>query len=152
MRFLLVDTIVEWRPGQRAVGLKNVAASEDFFDDHFPLKPIMPGVLIIEGMAQLSGLLLEETMKQKGAKLKALMSMVEKAKFRKPVYPGEQLVYKCEIDQINDFGGKISALATVNDSLRAECSLLFSFHSFGNLAQDEKREAVLKVWLANAKQ
>jgi len=70
MRFLLVDSILEWEPGVGATGVKNVSLSEDFFDDHFPLKPIMPGVLIIEGMAQLSGLLLEETMKRQDIKIK----------------------------------------------------------------------------------
>jgi 3-hydroxymyristoyl/3-hydroxydecanoyl-(acyl carrier protein) dehydratase/protein-S-isoprenylcysteine O-methyltransferase Ste14 len=92
MRFLLVDAILEWEPGKQAKGVKNVSLSEDFFDDHFPLKPIMPGVLIVEGMAQLSGLLLEESMKRSGRKVKALMSMMEKAKFRYPVYPGSQNV------------------------------------------------------------
>ena len=60
MRFLLLDRITSWEPGVRASGVKNIALSEDFFDDHFPLKPIMPGVLILEGMAQLSGILIEE--------------------------------------------------------------------------------------------
>lgn len=55
MRFLLIDRITEWEPGKRASAVKNVSLSEDFFDDHFPLKPIMPAVLMIEGMAQLSG-------------------------------------------------------------------------------------------------
>jgi 3-hydroxyacyl-[acyl-carrier-protein] dehydratase len=60
MRFLLIDQITAWEPGKSGTATKNVALSEDLFDDHFPLKPIMPGVLIVEGMAQLSGLIIEE--------------------------------------------------------------------------------------------
>ena len=150
MRFLLVDAILEWEPGKQALGVKNVSLSEDFFDDHFPLKPIMPGVLIIEGMAQLSGLLLEESMKKSGRKLKALMSMVEKAKFRNPVYPGVQILYACNITQINEFGGKVQASASVAGEIVAECALLFSFHEFGNPTQDAVRERILDTWLANA--
>src|SRR3989304_2334360 len=107
MRFLLIDRIIEWEPGKRARAVKNVALSEDFFDDHFPLKPIMPAVLMIEGMAQLSGLLLEEGMRQgSGRNVKALMSIVEKAKFRRPVYPGDKLLYSTEVISVNELGGK----------------------------------------------
>ncbi len=151
MRFLLVDAIREWDLGKRAKGIKNVSLSEDFFDDHFPLKPIMPGVLIIEGMAQLSGLLLEDTMLLRGVKIKALMSMVDKAKFRHPVYPGSQLEYICEIQQINEFGGKVDATASVDGSACAECGLLFSFHAFGTPTQDAVRGRILNTWLADAK-
>lgn len=151
MRFLLVDSIFEWEPGKQAKGVKNVSLSEDFFDDHFPLKPIMPGALMVEGMAQLSGLLLEESMKQRGIKVKALMSLIDKAKFRQPVYPGTQLVYHCEIDQINDYGGKITASACADGEPVAECSLLFSFHSFSNPAQDAIRDTILSTWLSGVR-
>ena len=151
MRFLLVDAILAWELGKRAEGIKNISLSEDFFDDHFPLKPIMPGVLIIEGMAQLSGLLLEESMKLKGLKVKALMSMLEKAKFRQPVYPGTQLRYVCEIQQMNELGGRVAASALVDKEPVAECGLLFSFHEFGNPTQDAVREGILTTWLAHAK-
>ena len=150
MRFLLVDSIVAWTPGERAKAVKNVSLSEDFFDDHFPLKPIMPGTLIIEGMAQLSGLLLEESMLAARRKIKALLSLVEKAKFRTPVYPGSQIEYHCDILQINEYGGKISGQAFVEDSLVAECFLLFSFHTYENPIQDAIRGRILDTWLAGA--
>ena len=60
MRFFLIDKIKDWQVGKSAVAIKNIALSEDFFDDHFPRRPVMPGVLILEGLAQLSGLLLED--------------------------------------------------------------------------------------------
>ena len=68
MRFFLIDKISRWEVGALAEGTKNVALSEDFFDDHFPRRPVMPGVLVIEGMAQLSGLLLEASLQAKYAK------------------------------------------------------------------------------------
>ncbi|MDR0441662.1 MAG: beta-hydroxyacyl-ACP dehydratase [Candidatus Accumulibacter sp.] len=151
MRFLLVDAILEWEPGKRARGIKNVSLSEDFFDDHFPLKPIMPGVLVVEGMAQLSGLLLEESMKREGRKVKALMSLMEKVKFRQPAYPGAQIAYACEILQMNEFGGKISASASIRGETAVECTLLFSFHEFGNPTQDAIRARVLETWLDGAR-
>jgi len=74
MRFLLIDRITLWEPGSRGSAVKNISLSEDFFEDHFPLKPIMPGVLILEGMAQLSGLLLEEGVRREsGRNVKALI-------------------------------------------------------------------------------
>jgi 3-hydroxyacyl-[acyl-carrier-protein] dehydratase len=151
MRFILVDALLEWETGKRAKGVKNVSLSEDFFDDHFPLKPIMPGVLIVEGMAQISGLLLEESMKCEGKKVKALMSLMEKAKFRQPVYPGAQILYECEILRMNEFGGKVSASATVAGEAVAECALLFSFHEFGNPTQEAIRARILETWLSGAR-
>ncbi|MDR3212750.1 MAG: 3-hydroxyacyl-ACP dehydratase FabZ [Azoarcus sp.] len=150
MRFILVDAILEWETGKRARGIKNVSLSEDFFDDHFPLKPIMPGVLIVEGMAQISGLLLEESMKRDGKKVKALMSLMEKVKFRQPVYPGAQILYECDILRMNEFGGKVSASATVAGEAVTECTLLFSFHEFGNPTQEAIRARVLETWFAGA--
>jgi 3-hydroxyacyl-[acyl-carrier-protein] dehydratase len=75
MRFLLIDKITAWRPGVSGTAIKNVSLSEDFFEDHFPSKPLMPGALLVEGMAQLSGLLIEEGVKAAGGKpVKALMT------------------------------------------------------------------------------
>jgi 3-hydroxyacyl-[acyl-carrier-protein] dehydratase len=151
MRYFLLDRIVSWSPGSEAVGLKNVSLSEDFFDDHFPLKPIMPGTLIIEGMAQLSGLLLEETIKKRdGLRVKALMSLIEKAKFRRPVLPGSQLKYHSRIDHMNELGGSVFAKATVEERLVADCRLLFSFHQFDNPCEEIVRADILGAWLENA--
>jgi len=77
--------------------------------------------------------------------------MVEKAKFRQPVYPGCQLRYACSISQLNELGGRVAASAFVGDALVSECTLLFSFHVFGNPTQDAIREGILATWLSNAK-
>ncbi|MCY3024398.1 MAG: beta-hydroxyacyl-ACP dehydratase [Planctomycetota bacterium] len=148
MRFILLDRITRWEPGKHGRAVKNVALSEDFFDDHFPLKPIMPGVLMLEGMAQLSGLLLEEGVRvQSGARVKALMSMVEKAKFRAPVRPGDSLEYRADVLAVNDMGGKTAAQAFVAGNLVAECGLLFSFHVYDHPRLEARRAEVLALLL-----
>ncbi len=148
MRFFLIDRITSWQPGRTADAVKNVALSEDFFDDHFPLKPIMPGVLILEGMAQLAGLVLEEGVaEQTGRKVKALMSIIEKAKFRIPVKPGDSLRYHAEVVSVNELGGKVSAKATARDRLVAECTLVFTFHEFENPMAEACRTRLLSLWL-----
>ena len=129
MRFLLLDRITSFEPGRRATAVKSIALSEDFFDDHFPLKPIMPGVLILEGLAQLSGVLLKETVRlDSGRNVKALISIIEKAKFRMPARPGDSLDYRAEIISINEVGGKVAAKAMLAEELAAECTMVYTFH------------------------
>lgn len=148
MRFLLIDRITDWEPGIHGSAVKNVALSEDFFDDHFPLKPIMPAVLILEGMAQLSGLLIEEGMrKQSGRNVKALMSIIEKAKFRRPVYPGDRLVYDAKVDSVNDLGGRAHVRAHVDGELITECAFVFTFHEFDHPHLESRRSEILSLWL-----
>ena len=120
MRFLLIDKITNWEPGLKATAIKNVSLSEDFFDDHFPLKPIMPGVLVLEGMAQLAGLLLEAGVREEsGRNVKALMSMVEKAKFRSPARPGDSLEYSVTVESVNELGGSVKTRAVTKGELIA---------------------------------
>jgi 3-hydroxyacyl-[acyl-carrier-protein] dehydratase len=148
VRFLLLDRITSWEPGRRGTAVKNVALSEDYFDDHFPLKPIMPGVLMLEGMAQLAGLLLEESVRRdSGRNLKALMSIVEKAKFRSPARPGDALEYTAEVIAINEAGGKVAAKTHRAGELIAECSLVFSFHEYENPRLEARRADVLSLWM-----
>src|SRR3990172_8241368 len=89
--FLLVDRIVEWEPGRRIVGIKNVTINEPFFVGHFPGKPVMPGVLIVEAMAQVGGVLLLHSSAAEAGKRLVYFTSIESAKFRKPVIPGDQL-------------------------------------------------------------
>jgi 3-hydroxymyristoyl/3-hydroxydecanoyl-(acyl carrier protein) dehydratase len=148
VRFLLIDRITSWEPGSRGTAVKNVALSEDFFDDHFPSKPIMPGVLLIEGMAQLSGLLLEEGVrKDTGKNIKALMSIVERAKFRRPTYPGDTLEYEAQCVSVNEIGGRAKVQARIRGELVAECTLTFSFHEIHNEKLEARRAEVLALWM-----
>ncbi|MGA2668979.1 MAG: bifunctional UDP-3-O-[3-hydroxymyristoyl] N-acetylglucosamine deacetylase/3-hydroxyacyl-ACP dehydratase [Ignavibacteria bacterium] len=94
--FLLVDKIIEMEPGKRIVGVKNVTVNEPFFQGHFPQKPIMPGVLIIEAMAQTGGVLLLSFFDNYENKIAYFVS-IDKAKFRKPVIPGDQLFFEVEV-------------------------------------------------------
>ncbi len=87
--FLLVDRIVEWDPGKRIVGIKNVTINEPFFQGHFPDHPIMPGVLIVEALAQTGGILALKAMG--GEKRIAYFTGIDNCKFRRPVVPGDQL-------------------------------------------------------------
>ena len=87
--FLLVDRIVEWEPGKRIVGIKNVSINEPFFQGHFPGHPIMPGVLIVEAVAQTGGILALKAMG--GGKRIAYFAGIDNCKFRRPVVPGDQL-------------------------------------------------------------
>jgi len=148
MRFILIDRITIWEPGKQAEAIKNITLSEDFFDDHFPLKPIMPGVLILEGLAEIAGLLLEETVRQQeGRNLKALLSMIEKAKFRKIVVPGDSLTYNVTIESINELGGKMKGLILRENKRIGNAILVFTLHEIDNPNLDARREELLKFWL-----
>jgi 3-hydroxyacyl-[acyl-carrier-protein] dehydratase len=94
--FLLVDKVIECEPGIRLLGVKNVTYNEPFFQGHFPQKPIMPGVLILEALAQATGLLASETA---GAELEGMIYYlvgIDKAKFKRPVVPGDQLMLEAK--------------------------------------------------------
>ena len=120
---LLVDRIVEIDSGKRIVGIKNVSANEQFFQGHFPGAPVMPGVLIVEAMAQCAAVLFLRDIPERDQKL-FLFGGVDKARFRKPVVPGDQLRFVCEILQRRSNSVKIHGTATVNGELVAEAEML----------------------------
>jgi len=128
--FLLVDRILEIEPNIKAVGIKNVTYNEPFFQGHFPDHPIMPGVLIVEAMAQVSGILSI----QSGAKGNTIYFMsIEKAKFRKPVVPGDQLRFEVSVLQHRNKVWKFTGHALVDDTLVAEAE-------FTAMLSDEERD------------
>ena len=148
MRFILIDRITAWEPGRGAKAVKNVSMSEDFFDDHFPLKPIMPGVLMLEGLAEIAGLVLEETLReQQGREVKALLSMVERAKFRDFVTPGDQVTYEAEIESVNEQGGLMRGTIRVEERRVGDARLVFTFHAIENPRLDARRAELLRFWL-----
>ncbi len=115
--FLLVDRILDIDPRVKATGLKNVTFNEPFFQGHFPDNPIMPGVLIVEAMAQVSGILAFKS----GAEGNAVYFMsIEKAKFRRPVVPGDQLRFEVSILQQRNKVWKFSGQTFVDDKVVAE--------------------------------
>jgi 3-hydroxyacyl-[acyl-carrier-protein] dehydratase len=150
MRFFLIDRIRKWEIGIAAEALKNVALSEDFFDDHFPRRPVMPGVLLLEGMAQLSGLLLEASLSQKYAKsAKAVLTVLERTKFRALVKPGDTLVYRAELRSLNEAGGKTRTTARRGNSIVASTEMVFAFKYIVDPLLDEKRSRLLALWMAD---
>ncbi|MEO8575547.1 MAG: UDP-3-O-acyl-N-acetylglucosamine deacetylase [Gemmatimonadales bacterium] len=120
--FLLVDRITELVPGKRVVGIKNVTINEPFFQGHFPGHPIMPGVLIVEAMAQVGGMLLLGDLEDPDAKVVYFMSL-DNIKFRKPVKPGDQLVFELEIVQIRGKVCKTKGVAKVDGEIVAEAEM-----------------------------
>jgi 3-hydroxyacyl-[acyl-carrier-protein] dehydratase len=148
MRFFLIDKITRWELGAMAEATKCVALSEDIFDDHFPRRPVMPGVLILEGMAQLSGLLLEATLKQKYSRSgKAILTVLERTKFRALVKPGDTLRYRVEVRSVNEAGGKAIARALRGDSLVTSTEMMFAFKYVEDEQLDAKRDRLMKIWM-----
>ncbi len=120
--FLLVDRIVEVEPGRRVVGLKNVTINEPFFQGHFPGHPIMPGVLIIEAMAQVGGILAYKSSQVSDPQIVFFLG-IDKAKFRKPVYPGDQLRMELQILQQRAPFWRMKGMAYVGEELVCEAEL-----------------------------
>jgi beta-hydroxyacyl-ACP dehydratase FabZ len=123
--FLLVDRIVEIEGDKRIVGLKNVTINEPFFQGHFPGAPVMPGVLIVECMAQVAGVMIYRDMPDKDRKL-IYFTGIENAKFRRPVLPGDQLRIEMQLLTRRNNFGKMNGQATVDGKLVAEATVTFA--------------------------
>jgi len=122
--FLLVDRITELVPGKRVVGLKNITVNEPFFQGHFPQRAIMPGVLIIEVMAQIGGVMILSVEEHRG-KL-AYIGTVDNAKFRRPVVPGDTLEVEVELLRLRGNMGKVKCVARVGGEEAAEAEIMFA--------------------------
>ena len=122
--FLLVDRIVELEEGKKAVGIKNVTINEPFFQGHFPGNPIMPGVLIVEAMAQVGAtcILVQEEYQGK----LAVFTGIDKLRFKKQVTPGDVLKMEVELIAMRRGIGKATAVATVNEEIAAKGELMFA--------------------------
>ena len=123
--FLLVDRVIELEKGKRAVGIKNVTANDSFFQGHFPTRPVMPGVLMIEAMAQTAGVAVL-TNKEHLGKLAFFMA-VDKVKFRRVVVPGDQLILEVKVLRDREKTTQIRAEARVGTEIVAEADMMFSF-------------------------
>ena len=119
---LLVDRVLEMEIGKSIVAIKNVTINEAFFQGHFPGNPVMPGVLIVEGMAQAGGVLAMKT--KEGEAVNTYFMSIDKVKFRKPVVPGDQLRYEVEVIQLRKTACRFKGRAFVGDDLAAEAEFM----------------------------
>ena len=127
--FLLVDRIVEIEPGTRAVGLKGVTANEWFFQGHFPGQKIMPGVLIVEAMAQVAAVALMQGLIEAGGSTDGKLPLfggIESMRFRKPVLPGDQLRMEFTLEKMRGPVGKGRVTATVDGKVAADGTIMFA--------------------------
>jgi 3-hydroxyacyl-[acyl-carrier-protein] dehydratase len=121
--FLLVDRVLEIVPKQRIVALKNVTANENFFNGHFPAKPVMPGVLIIESMAQAAGILMLSQEEHQG-KI-PYFTGIDNARFRRMIVPGDQIILEIEVMRLKGNVGRVRGVAKVEDQIAAEAEMMF---------------------------
>jgi beta-hydroxyacyl-ACP dehydratase FabZ len=121
--FLLVDRILEMELGKRVVGIKNVTINEPFFPGHFPGHPIMPGVLIVEAMAQVGGVLLMRSLDARAEKKVMYFTGIDRARFRRAVVPGDQIRFEVEILQLRRQLCRMRCAAYVDGKLVAEAQL-----------------------------
>lgn len=124
--FLLVDRIIELEPGVRAVGIKNVTANEPQFTGHWPGNPVMPGVLILEAMAQVGGVMLLTGLGESAEGQLAMFGGVDGARFRRPVVPGDQIRFEVELIRRKGPIGKVKGVALVDGQVAAEAELMFA--------------------------
>lgn len=123
--FLLVDKILELEEGKRAVGIKNVTVNEEYFNGHFPNYPVMPGVLIVEALAQVSAVVMLTKEGNQGRL--GLLAGIDNCRFKRQVKPGDQLRLEVEITRLKGPIGKGKGIATVDGELACEVEILFAF-------------------------
>ncbi|KOP69647.1 hypothetical protein AMS59_22235 [Lysinibacillus sp. FJAT-14745] len=123
--FLLVDRVLELEEGQRAVAIKNVTINEEFFNGHFPNYPVMPGVLIVEALAQVSAIIMLTKEGNQGRL--GLLAGIDNCRFKKQVKPGDQLRLEVEITRLKGAIGKGRGIATVDGEIACETELIFAF-------------------------
>jgi 3-hydroxyacyl-[acyl-carrier-protein] dehydratase len=125
--FLLVDRILAGEKGKSMIGLKNVSMNEPYFQGHFPSDPIMPGVLILEGMAQVGGILAYYSLPEMVGKKLIYFAGVDKVRFRRPVVPGDQLIYEMVVLKHKGKIWKMGGKATVDKVVVAEAEFMAAF-------------------------
>ncbi|MCP4338450.1 MAG: 3-hydroxyacyl-ACP dehydratase FabZ [Desulfobulbaceae bacterium] len=125
--FVMVDRILDIEVGKQVVGLKNVTINEPFFQGHFPQRPVMPGVLILEGLAQVGGIMAYYAHPEAIGNKLLFFAGIDKARFRRPVVPGDQLIFTLDLIKEKRSVMVMSAKAEVDGKLVAEAELMASF-------------------------
>lgn len=122
--FLLIDKIIDYDPGKRVTALKNVTLNEPHFQGHFPQVPVMPGVLILEAMGQAGGVLAHVSLPEKMHGRLVYFTGIDKARFRQPVVPGDQLILECKLLNMRSKAMRMSGIASVDGKKVAEAELM----------------------------
>jgi 3-hydroxyacyl-[acyl-carrier-protein] dehydratase len=130
---LLVDRILEMELGKRIVGLKNVSINEPYFQGHFPGFPLMPGVYILEALAQVGGILMIKSLNLEIGKYAVVFAGIDDARFKKPVYPGDQLILELEVITLKKSLSKMKGTAKVDNQVVAEAILYASARELAQL-------------------
>lgn len=152
MRFHLIDRIEEVCYDKYITGVKCITLADDVFNEHFPGYPIFPGTLILEGMAQLGGSFFELIMNDKKMKLKrSVLVIVREAKFKKPAVPGDKILFRSDLLDMQDEYGAAKVKATIDGETCAEAELLFSFVDVPNETLQKSRQEMYDICMKNAK-
>jgi len=130
---LLVDRILEIELGKRIVGLKNVSINEPYFQGHFPGFPLMPGVYILEALAQVGGILMIKSLNLEIGKYAVVFAGIDDARFKRPVYPGDQLILELDVISLKKSLSKMKGTAKVDDQVVAEAILYASARELAQL-------------------
>ncbi|MFN7974310.1 MAG: 3-hydroxyacyl-ACP dehydratase FabZ family protein [Acidobacteriota bacterium] len=147
MRYYLVDKVMEVVAGERIRGVKNVTLTDEVLHDHFPDFPVMPGALILEAMAQLSGLLLEMTFREPGRRpRRALLVAVKDAKFHDTAGPGDQLAIEMRLVSRLEGAAQVSGVVTAGDRRIARATLTFALRDIDSDRVHEQRRYVYALW------
>jgi 3-hydroxyacyl-[acyl-carrier-protein] dehydratase len=148
VRYLLLDRITRMEPPERASGIKCVSLSDDALADHFPGRPLFPGALVIEAMAQLSGALLEESAVREGhGDRLAVLAMVDRARFRRPIAPGDRIELEVMAQSRKEEIALVRARAVVDGELAAEAELGFAMAADSDAELCAERARLRALWI-----
>lgn len=147
MRYFLLDRVTEVTPGQSACGIKNVTLTDEVLHDHFPDYPILPGALLVEGMAQLAGFLLEVTHNADEKPLvRALLVGVDRAKFSRPAEPGDSITLRARLGASLDTAAQVDVEAAIGAERIARAHLTFMLKSVDSERVHDQRRSLYRLW------
>jgi 3-hydroxyacyl-[acyl-carrier-protein] dehydratase len=146
MRYYMIDRVLEFVPGERAVGIKAVTFESEVLHDHFPGYPILPGTMLVEGMAQLSGFLIEMTINRRESVRRAILVKIEEAKFHNMAEPGDCITIEARMGEQLDDAVRTSVRAAVGEKKIATATLMFALREIPFPAIHEQRRNVYQIW------